>query len=180
MILLFGTPRHQGCSQEPASPICTLPIYLTSGIVGIGISNEIKFDRLGYQSPKWGVWTKYLKIHFMALTWHSLGSDWNLLQIQIESIISSLHAHKYKRDPIIDWYNFDLQTYLQYPNRDACSFPWVCWWVSLPSAQTSLGCPMCTYFGRCRYHPWAAWLGTLGIISAQPSWTSQTSGSLSY
>jgi hypothetical protein len=55
---------------------------------------KLKVDPLGYQRPNLGVWTKYLKILFMALRWTSLGSAKNLAHMHTESIISGRDAHK--------------------------------------------------------------------------------------
>ena len=50
--ILFQAPRHQGSSQKLASHGFTLPIYITSGIVGIGISNKNKGRPLWILKPK--------------------------------------------------------------------------------------------------------------------------------
>jgi hypothetical protein len=42
----------------------------------------------------------------MTLRWHSLGLVWNLAHMHTKNIMSGLEAHKYRSEPIIDWYTF--------------------------------------------------------------------------
>src|SRR5690349_1353909 len=51
-ILLLRSPRHQGSSQELASPRCALPIDFAPCPIGIRITNQIKCGSPRVPKPK--------------------------------------------------------------------------------------------------------------------------------
>ena len=63
-----------------------------------------KLSLLGYHKPMSIVPFKYLRIHFTALNWDSLGQDWNLAHKNTLYIMVGLLAVNYSKEPIMPLY----------------------------------------------------------------------------